>query len=418
MTDEIEPPKNYRGTRCPRQYCDICAKFGEKRQTYSMRGDVAMCHSHCVRERRGASGERLWSPIGHSRVGPKPAEQTIADPPSDDLDRRLAEQLLKSKAAVRIEALADKFNLPPRDIRASIARLTAAGRNISIAGDEIRLSRSMPSAAAQSRIDIKRLDGQRVLIGLTADNHLCSRYARNEVLEALYDIWQSQGVRTVYQAGNFIDGEARFNKFDLVVRPGIEAQAEYFFEHWPRREGMETYLVAGDDHEGWYVQTIGINVCTYFQAAAARAGRDDLKFLDYMEHDVVFRAAKGEAIMRVMHAGGGSAYALSYSVQKIIESLSGGEKPAIMLIGHFHKAEYLYMRNVHAVQAASTMDQSPWLRKKRIQSTVGGWTIEFSVDDHGAVHHFKPEFHNFFDSEYYRQWGYIWKPERGKECTV
>jgi hypothetical protein len=67
--------------------------------------------------------------------------------------------------------------------------------------------------------------------------------------------------------------------------------------------------------------------------------------------------------MAVCHPGGGSAYALSYSIQKIIESLEGGEKPAVGLYGHYHKLWAGNIRNVWCVQTGCQEDQTPFMRK-------------------------------------------------------
>lgn len=138
--------------------------------------------------------------------------------------------------------------------------------------------------------------------------HNCSKYARMDVLNALYDLWADQGITTVYQCGNMIDGEARFNKGDLLAY-GIDGQGDYFVEHWPQRKGITTYFVTGDDHEGWYIQREQVNIGELLEQKARKAGHTDLVYLGHMEHDIVLQAPKGRAILRLIHAGGGSSYA-------------------------------------------------------------------------------------------------------------
>jgi len=261
-------------------------------------------------------------------------------------------------------------------------------------------------------IPLESVKGQRHLFGLTADNHLCSKYARMDVLEALFDIWADQGVKTVYQCGNMIDGEARFNKGDIVAF-GLEAQVDFFVEHWPRRKGIVTKFVTGDDHEGWYVQREHVDIGQIIEDRARRAGRTDLIYLGHMEHDIVLQAPAGKAVVRLIHAGGGSSYATSYAAQKIVESYQGGQKPQVLLVGHYHKAEYGYPREVHVVQAAATQDQTPFLRKNKIQSHLGGWTISFEQSDDGLIPGFTPRFDPFYDRDFYedKQWKYRWRAE-------
>jgi hypothetical protein len=221
----------------------------------------------------------------------------------------------------------------------------------------------------------------------------------------MYDLFAEEGISTVYHAGNFVDGEARFNQQDIFVH-GLDNQLRYFVDKYPRRDGITTHYIAGDDHEGWWVQREGIEVGERAQELARKAGRDDLVYLGYMEHDVVIPAEQGETTIRVVHPGGGTSYALSYQPQKIIESLSGGEKPEIMLIGHYHKADYMYYRNIHALQAGCFMDQSPFMRKKRLAAYVGGWMCEAHQAPDGSITRFKNEFVSFFDRDYYKKWEY------------
>ena len=61
----------------------------------------------------------------------------------------------------------------------------------------------------------------------------------------------------------------------------------------------------------------------------------------------------------MLHPGGGSSYALSYRIQKIIESLDSDNKPDCLLVGHFHKAFTLpAYRGVAAVAAGCTQRQT------------------------------------------------------------
>ena len=167
---------------------------------------------------------------------------------------------------------------------------------------------------------------------------------------------------------------------------------------------MKTYFIAGDDHEGWYHQNAGIEIGKYAELLAQdELKRDDLVYLGYMEHDVIIPAKNDGASskIRVVHAGGGSSYAISYTTQKLVESLSGGDKPDIMLIGHYHKAEYLNYRNIHCIQSGTTQDQTPFMRKKRLSAHLGGWIVRARQADNGAITSCETTWLNFFDGKYY-----------------
>lgn len=241
------------------------------------------------------------------------------------------------------------------------------------------------------------------VFGFTSDNHIGSKYARNDVLETLYDHFAEAGVDRVFNAGNWVDGEARFNKFDLLVH-GMDAQLAYLAEKYPQRPGIKTYAVAGDDHEGWWAQREGVDIGRYAEMKMRQAGRDDFVNLGYMEAFVkLVNRRTGESSMLLnCHPGGGSAYAISYTSQKSVEAFEGGEKPAVALFGHYHKMAYNLIRNVHCIQTGCTLDQTPFMRKKKISAHIGGGIAKLTQDPAtGAIIACQVQFFNFFNQGYY-----------------
>jgi len=244
-----------------------------------------------------------------------------------------------------------------------------------------------------------RGDGWTVL-GMVSDSHLCSRGERLDVLGALYDLFADEAVEHVYHAGNWIEGERRFNKLDVTVF-GLDRQIEYMIENYPARDGMVTHYIAGDDHEGWYQQREQISIGQHLEDRAARAGRRDLHFLGYVEADILLSTDGHHAKMRVMHPGGGATYAVSYAIQKTIESFQPGEKPDVLILGHHHKLLYSYIRGVHAVMPGTTCDQSIFMRKRHIEAHVGGGVLYIRQDpENDHIADFVPRFRTFF------KWGF------------
>jgi hypothetical protein len=208
-----------------------------------------------------------------------------------------------------------------------------------------------------------------------------------------------EGASAAYDAGNWIEGESRLNRHDIAVF-GLEAQVAYFLEAHPK--GLTTYFVAGDDHEGWYQQREQISIGRFVEDKAKAAGRNDLKFLGYVEGDILFKTEFGTtAKMKVMHGGGGATYAISYPLQKAIESLQPGEKPDILVLGHHHKLHYSYIRGVHAVMPGCTADQSIYMRKRHIEAHVGGCLVYMRQHPQGGfITDFVPRFRTFFDRSF------------------
>jgi hypothetical protein len=297
--------------------------------------------------------------------------------------------------------LCDRLDISPARGRQLVEKLKLDGYNLHIKESEVSLESEIP-VLPPIEIDSNRFfDGKWMRFGAMGDTHLCNRHARLDVLKALYDIYLREGITTVLHTGNIVDGECRFNRHELLTRSGIDAQLEYLMNEYPVRKGIETWFVTGDDHEGWWNQREGINIGQVMQDYADRCGRKDLKWIGHMERDIYLKAKAGRTWLRVTHPGGGTAYAISYATQKIVESYQGGEKPHIGLFGHYHKFERGYPREVHVVQTGCVEDQTPFMRKKKLQAMVGGCIIEFHQAPDGAVHRFRDEWIPFFDRKCY-----------------
>jgi hypothetical protein len=239
------------------------------------------------------------------------------------------------------------------------------------------------------------------VFGVSSDQHLCSRYAREDVLEHLYDGFERAGVDRVFNAGNWIDGEVEKNRFDLAVH-GFEPQIKYLAERYPRK-GFSTYAIWGEDHEGWYSRRESIDVGRFAEGMMRQAGRGDWFDLGFVEArvDLVNANTGQRTTLVVMHPGGGSSYAYSYRPQKIVESLSGGEKPAVLVIGHYHKLSCNLIRNVWTLQAGCAEDQTVFMRKKGLEAHIGGHVVTLEQDpETGAIWRCVDDQRMYFDRSY------------------
>lgn len=343
----------------------------------------------------------LWNRGGPSQSRERPGYTPPPNSPPADLDGPILAKLRKAPGT--IEEIAAACAVTPGQALDALLSLQSTGHNIHKLGERYSLEKTpAPADSRQIPEYVSRPDGT-YCFGFTSDNHLGSKYSRLDVLNHLYDNFAKRGVDRVFNAGNWIDGEARFNKHDLLVH-GMDAQCRYLAEHYPSRPGITTYAVAGDDHEGWYCQREGVDIGRYAERVMRGAGRTDWVDLGYMEAYVRLRHAKtgASSMLHVIHPGGGSAYALSYTTQKIAESYDGGDKPAVALVGHYHKLIYHLSRNVHMIQTGTTEDQTPFMRKKKLAAHVGGGICRLEQDERtGAITECDVSFKNFFVRDYY-----------------
>ncbi len=176
---------------------------------------------------------------------------------------------------------------------------------------------------------------------------------------------------------------------------GANAQARYVAERYPKVPGITTYFIGSSTcHEGAYFKQNGLE----FGRMPELSERGDLKYLGMDEVEVVLEGARGRATMRLFHPGGGTAYALSYRPQKIVESFGGGDKPNLLVVGHYHKMEYIpALRNVHTIQAGCLEYQSPFMRKLSIEAHRGFWVVLATIEEDGSVTRLRAEAFRFYE---------------------
>lgn len=237
--------------------------------------------------------------------------------------------------------------------------------------------------------------------GLVSDTHLCCKEERLDALHAQYDLFVQENITTVFHAGNIVDGYiARING-GSVFDSTIDGQAQYVIDNYPARAGITTHFITGDDHESWFAP--GFNFGAYLDMLAKSQGRSDLNYIGHVEADIELRSGNFTQIIKIMHPGGGSAYARSYKGQKIVEAFQGGEKPAILVVGHYHVSGYTFDRNVHVVGMPGFQDQTIFGRKKQLRFEIGGCIIEFKMSQEtGTITRFRPEFNMFYDRGFYK----------------
>lgn len=315
------------------------------------------------------------------------------------------------------EQLAAMWGVDAGAILALLGTLVDGGASLTKRSDGVWAIAVRP-APTQTNVVYESRPDHTFVFGVSSDQHLGSKYERLDVLHDLYNWFGSKGVDCVFNAGNWIDGDDAKTQHDVAVH-GLDPQIDYLIANYPRAP-FKTFAVWGEDHEGWYARRESIDVGRYVQRKMREADREDWIDLGFMEAAITLQNHETSVTappLLVMHPGGGTAYALSYRPQKLVESLQGGEKPSVLIIGHYHKMSMNLIRNVWAIQAGCAQDQTPFMRKIPTEPHIGGLIVTLHQDPGtGAIHGCDVQWRQYFNKSYENgRWsksGPVVKPEK------
>lgn len=229
-----------------------------------------------------------------------------------------------------------------------------------------------------------------IRFGLMGDTQLGSKYAQLTHLNTYYDICESEGIENVYHTGDITDGlkMRTGHEFELYVTSADEMEADVI-ANYPRRNGITTHFITGN-HDASIFKLVGHDV-----GMAIAKDRPDM---NYLGRDCAVVDLTPNCSLELRHPWDGTAYAISYKIQKMIEAMESDSKPKILAVGHYHKQEQLFYRNVHAFQTGCFQGQTPFTRGKGISIALGGWIVTIKVDEAGTIKRIIPEFIPFYSS--------------------
>lgn len=300
------------------------------------------------------------------------------------------------KKGTTINSLSESLGVSINSCENILKNIKNQGYNVLRLNDEIKISNIVIPTDNYIKHD---WNGERIIrFGLMGDTQINSKYTQITHLHKFYDICKAEGIKDIYHTGDIDEGEQMRagHQYECYTQ-GADDHVKEIVRVYPRREGITTHFITGN-HDASIIKRCGYDI-----GYPIAAQRDDMKYLGQSSAMINLTP---NCILELRHPIDGTAYALSYKIQKMIESISGGEKPNILAVGHYHKAEYLFYRNVHAFQTASFQSQTPWMKGKGIAAAVGGWIVEIKVEDDGTISCIKQQYIPFYKMihEDYKNW--------------
>jgi hypothetical protein len=223
-----------------------------------------------------------------------------------------------------------------------------------------------------------------VRFGLMGDTQINSKYTQLTHLHDFYDVCSREGITTVYHTGDMDEGEQMRagHQYECYTQGADDHLAE-IVRVYPRRTGIKTNYITGN-HDASLMKRAGYNIGPHIERE-----RPDMQ---YLGQDCAVIELTPNCKLELRHPWDGTAYALSYKLQKMIDAMPGGEKPNLLAVGHYHKTEYLFYRNLHGFQTGTFQAQTPYMRGKGIAAMMGGWIVEIDVEDDGSIRKIKQSF--------------------------
>lgn len=349
---------------------------------------------------------RCSLPFGPGR-GRKPGRSTCntcnkkrRDPASSPRPDRFGSLL----AAVRggplsFEDFCNKLDLSPARARELLAEAAAAGVQIHQENGHVGMELVEEPSYKKATSIIKPTNGEFVC-AVISDPHFGSKYCLRAQLNDFVHWAYKQGVRVILMPGDMLDGDYRHGKFEMS-HMGLEDQARDMSETLPSLDGLSYHAISGN-HDFTFTESSGVSVGRVIQQVFTDGGRNDFRF--HGERGAFLRL--GKAVVHLWHPRSGGAYASSYPLQKRVEGYAGGEKPHVLLAGHWHRYCHIYERSVHALACPTFQGGgSAFSRSLGGSPAIGGLLLRWEMTGDGTMRNFAHTYRAYFEQEIPREIG-------------
>lgn len=241
-----------------------------------------------------------------------------------------------------------------------------------------------------NHVDAKWDGTKTIKFAAISDTHIGSKYTQLTYLHEFYDLCEKEGIKDIYHAGDLTEGlKMRVGHEFELYEVSADDMRDDVIKNYPKRPGITTHFITGN-HDASIYKQIGYDI-----GQAIADARPDM---NYLGKDCAVVDLTPNCNIELRHPWDGMSYALSYKPQKMIEAMESDSKPKILFIGHYHKALYLFYRNVHCFLGGCFQAQTPFERGKNIAAHMGGWIIELEVDSEGTIQSITHKFVPFYKS--------------------
>jgi predicted phosphodiesterase len=219
-------------------------------------------------------------------------------------------------------------------------------------------------------------------LGISSDYHIGSKWFNEKSFLKSVEVFNKEKVDAIYCPGDILEGmSGRDGQIYDLDEIGYTAQLKRASELLNLYK--QPYFFILGNHDLWARNKAngGLNIGDELEKRVQNS-----KYLGDMEATI----SLNDLITLKLSHRGNTAYALSYSGQKIINSLEGGKKPNILINGNLHKSIYMFYRNIHYLEAGCMQNQTEFMAMKGSPAHVGFWILDVCFSKDG-VKRFKSE---------------------------
>jgi len=288
------------------------------------------------------------------------------------------------KHEMNIEDFMKKFHCNRNELMGLLELCQIYDKDIKIInknGNEIfykQLSKQITKSIKPSKEDLIHTE-----LCVVSDTHFGNIHQQLHFLNEIYEEAYKRGITTILHCGDLVDG----NYTNRPEQPrqqflhGFDEQIGYVVNMYPQINGITTNFILGSHDE------------THYKNDQATAGfwipqcRKDMIYLGQDTASININKIK----ITLDHPGGGSSNSVSYQLQKRIELLEVGNKPKILLTGHYHKSYVFVYRNVRGILVGSCCDTTQFQHKKGLSNAIGAYFLDIYSDKNGNIIYFEPE---------------------------
>lgn len=231
--------------------------------------------------------------------------------------------------------------------------------------------------------------------GAISDIHFASVFHLPKSFHEAMRRLEDKGVRRVYIAGDVIDGTHIYKGHEVNLASWtVDGETDIAAEALSKHPNLDFWAIAGN-HDYSFTQQNGIRPLAVLERKIP-----NFRNLGDFRADVVYHGIK----IRLLHGGGGRAYATSYPSQIYLRDYFRGLEPEeisnapphILLLGHFHTYYQGFDHGVLILQAGSFQDgDNEYCARRGLTGPTGALHVSLKyangVIDESTTTYIKPK---------------------------